>query len=236
MSVFMIISSFVNSIKILVTTNYIMSHQEPCKTLQSARKSTTRPTNPNQISLDPTTVLSSRSTERPPIRLTIAIPRERSERTRERRRRRRKQTRPRPNYEIGRNAIRQLTNQMTRDNRGTIERLAALDGSSGPSSSVRPQLSLPSNKLHAMSLAPLGRLIKRFLHSHSMSLHQTPGYFKLQMASIEALREASEHFLTTYFERCSMYVAHGGRVTLMQKDMALAKRIWNMDKEANQQL
>lgn len=84
---------------------------------------------------------------------------------------------------------------------------------------------------HAINLAPFARLVRNFIESNSFELHQRYDYYRVQVAAITALREATEDFFTAYFERCAMFVAHAGRVTLMPKDMALARTIWNMDKE-----
>ena len=46
-----------------------------------------------------------------------------------------------------------------------------------------------------------------------------------QSQAIEALQESAEAFVVHLFELANLCAIHAGRVTLMQKDMQLARRI-----------
>nr|XP_006813415.1 PREDICTED: histone H3-like [Saccoglossus kowalevskii] len=46
-----------------------------------------------------------------------------------------------------------------------------------------------------------------------------------QSPAIMALQEASEAYLVSLFEDCNLIAIHSGRVTIMQKDMQLARRL-----------
>ena len=48
---------------------------------------------------------------------------------------------------------------------------------------------------------------------------------RFQSAAIEALQEASEAYVTTLFEDSNLCVVHAKRVTLMPKDIQLARRL-----------
>jgi histone H3 len=48
---------------------------------------------------------------------------------------------------------------------------------------------------------------------------------RFQSAALEALQEASESYLVGLFEDTNMCASHAGRVTIMPRDMILARRI-----------
>ena len=51
------------------------------------------------------------------------------------------------------------------------------------------------------------------------------GELRFQSAAIHALQEAAEAYLVTLFEDSLLCTIHAKRVTLMPKDMVLARRI-----------
>ncbi|KAM3863099.1 histone H3.3A-like [Diretmus argenteus] len=65
---------------------------------------------------------------------------------------------------------------------------------------------------------PFQRLVKE------IAQYFRPG-FRFQSAAIGALQEASEAYLVGLFEDTNMCAIHAKRVTIMPKDMQLAKRI-----------
>ena len=56
-----------------------------------------------------------------------------------------------------------------------------------------------------------------------MNLTRTP--YRWQGSAILALQEAAEAHLVGLFEDCNLCAIHGKRVTIMPKDMQLARRI-----------
>lgn len=48
---------------------------------------------------------------------------------------------------------------------------------------------------------------------------------KIQMIVVEVLHEATESYLTQFFERCAWLIAHAKRVTLLPRDMQLAVKL-----------
>lgn len=69
-------------------------------------------------------------------------------------------------------------------------------------------------------LLPFQRLVKQIMLEVI-----TPNTYRIQLAALQALRMSCEAFLTQLFEQCSMFTAHAKRVTLMPRDIDLAKRI-----------
>ncbi len=49
--------------------------------------------------------------------------------------------------------------------------------------------------------------------------------FRVQASAIEALREASEHYLVQLFEDTNLCAIHAKRITIMPRDLQLARRI-----------
>lgn len=70
-------------------------------------------------------------------------------------------------------------------------------------------------------LLPFQRLVRQIL----LEVKGSNVSFKIQLAALQALRMSCEAFLTNLFEQCSMFTAHAKRVTLMPRDIELAKRI-----------
>lgn len=52
---------------------------------------------------------------------------------------------------------------------------------------------------------------------------------RMQASALEALREASEAALVSLFENANVCAIHAKRVTISEKDLALAKRILGFD-------
>lgn len=65
---------------------------------------------------------------------------------------------------------------------------------------------------------PFQRLVKEIAQDFNMEL-------RFQSAAIGALQEASEAYLTGLFEDTNLCAIHAKRVTIMPKDMQLARRI-----------
>lgn len=77
---------------------------------------------------------------------------------------------------------------------------------------------------NSIPLQPFHRLARELMRKVAYEI----GYgedMRVQMGAILAMREAVEAYLVRHFELCSLFVSHGRRVTLMSKDMQLAKRI-----------
>ena len=66
--------------------------------------------------------------------------------------------------------------------------------------------------------APFARLVKEILYSYRME-------FRIQAVALEAIQEAAEYQLVTLFEDTNLCAIHAKRVTIMPKDIALARRI-----------
>ncbi|KAM3863101.1 histone H3.3A-like [Diretmus argenteus] len=73
-------------------------------------------------------------------------------------------------------------------------------------------------KPHRYRKLPFQRLVKE------IAQYFKPG-LRFQSAAIGALQEASETYLVRLFEDTNMCAIHAKRVTIMPKDMQLAKRI-----------
>lgn len=67
---------------------------------------------------------------------------------------------------------------------------------------------------------PFARVVKEIAPQFS-----TKGDLKWQAAAIEALQEAAEAFLVHLFEDANLCAIHAKRVTIMPKDIHLARRI-----------
>jgi len=69
---------------------------------------------------------------------------------------------------------------------------------------------------------PFARLVREIANEHFMR----PGMeFRWQGSAIEALQEAAEDHLVHLFEDANLCALHARRVTLMQRDLQLARRI-----------
>ena len=69
-----------------------------------------------------------------------------------------------------------------------------------------------------ISKAPFARLVKEVLQSYRIE-------FRIQGVALEAIQEAAEYQLITLFEDTNLCAIHAKRVTIMPKDIALARRI-----------
>lgn len=66
--------------------------------------------------------------------------------------------------------------------------------------------------------APFARLVREITHNVSHSAGHNEEDLRIQAGAIEALREASEAFLTTHFELCQLQAIHAKRITVMAPD------------------
>jgi histone H3 len=66
--------------------------------------------------------------------------------------------------------------------------------------------------------APFQRLVKEIVQNLGL-------YMRWQSASLAALQEAAESYLVSLFEDSNLLAIHAKRVTIMPKDMQLARRI-----------
>lgn len=74
-------------------------------------------------------------------------------------------------------------------------------------------------------LRPFHRLVKQIINELFPN-----SSLRLQVQALHAMRNASEAFILALFEQCYLFTAHAKRVTLMTKDMELARRMpnWNL--------
>ncbi|KAI9832518.1 MAG: histone H3-like centromeric protein hH3v [Sarea resinae] len=68
---------------------------------------------------------------------------------------------------------------------------------------------------------PFSRLVREI----AMNLAPSRELFRWQSQAIQALQEAAEAFLVHLFEDTNLCAIHAKRVTIMQKDIQLARRI-----------
>jgi histone H3 len=68
---------------------------------------------------------------------------------------------------------------------------------------------------------PFQRLVRELAQSFT----KTSDPIRFKQAAIQALQEASEDYLVKLFEDTNLCAIHGRRVTIMPKDMQLARRI-----------
>ncbi|KAK0550272.1 histone H3.1 [Tilletia horrida] len=71
---------------------------------------------------------------------------------------------------------------------------------------------------------PFQRLVNGILAERGRLLNGKP-IFRIQSSAINALQEASEAYLVSLFEDTNLAAIHAKRVTIMPKDMQLARRI-----------
>ena len=67
--------------------------------------------------------------------------------------------------------------------------------------------------------APFQRLVREIAMEAADDAH------RFQVSALEALQEAAETFLVALFENANLCAIHAKRVTLMPKDIVLARRI-----------
>ena len=77
------------------------------------------------------------------------------------------------------------------------------------------------------SPTPSGRLVSNVAQVREIALNVLPpgATMRWQSQAIMALQEAAEAFLVALFEDTNLCAIHAKRVTIMQKDIQLARRI-----------
>ena len=75
-------------------------------------------------------------------------------------------------------------------------------------------------KTHDLLLpfAPFNRLVREITRQYDSEM-------RFQPSALEAMQEATEYYLISLFEDSQLCAQHANRVTVMQKDMSLARRI-----------
>ncbi|KAK5651011.1 hypothetical protein OQA88_2402, partial [Cercophora sp. LCS_1] len=89
---------------------------------------------------------------------------------------------------------------------------------------LREIRNLQSSTEPLIPFAPFVRLVREI----ALGVSDDRQYFRFQKASIEALREAAESFLTALFTAGNLLAIHGKRVTLMKKDLWLVKDVMSV--------
>ncbi|OLL22870.1 histone H3-like centromeric protein cnp1 [Neolecta irregularis DAH-3] len=72
---------------------------------------------------------------------------------------------------------------------------------------------------------PFSRLVREISYDFVQGFTDTVGGLRWQSMALQALQEASEAYLVHLFEDTNLCAIHAKRVTIMQKDMQLARRI-----------
>ena len=72
-------------------------------------------------------------------------------------------------------------------------------------------------------MAPFQRMVREIMDEFSGGNPNKPN--RIQATAVLALQEASEAYLVGLFEDTNLCALHGKRVTIMPKDMQLARRI-----------
>jgi histone H3 len=73
-----------------------------------------------------------------------------------------------------------------------------------------------------MRRAPFERLVREMLQDESYAAKNS---VRLQSQAIEALQHACESYLVRLFEDANLTAIHAKRVTIMPKDIQLARRV-----------
>lgn len=68
---------------------------------------------------------------------------------------------------------------------------------------------------------PFSRLVREII----LDLFPREDINRIQVSALEALQEATEMYLTQFFEDSVLLALHAKRVTLMQRDMILMRRL-----------
>lgn len=82
-----------------------------------------------------------------------------------------------------------------------------------------------------ISRLPFSRVVREIAVEYTDAAHLGLGIgsgshqLRFQSTAIQALQEAAEAYLTHLFEDTNLLAIHAKRVTIMQKDMQLARRI-----------
>ena len=88
----------------------------------------------------------------------------------------------------------------------------------GPAPALRPPPAPPAPASALTSLSPPQRLVREIAQDFKTDL-------RFQSSAILALQEASEAYLVGLFEDTNLCAIHAKRVTIMPKDVQLARRI-----------
>ncbi len=89
----------------------------------------------------------------------------------------------------------------------------------------RPRLTKTASTDLLLRRLPFARLVREI----QMNLTRQP--YRWQGSAILALQEAAEAHLVGLFEDCNLCAIHAKRVTIMPKDMQLARRIRGIHRE-----
>ncbi|CAD6236847.1 GSCOCG00008261001-RA-CDS [Cotesia congregata] len=76
---------------------------------------------------------------------------------------------------------------------------------------------------------PFSRLVREIMHE----LFPRSEIFRMQVTALEALQEATEMYLVQFFEDSILLAYHSKRITLMQRDMILMRRLRGRDDVIN---
>lgn len=72
---------------------------------------------------------------------------------------------------------------------------------------------------------PFQRVVREIMQQVSGGGGRTGGELRMQAAAVAVLQEASEAYLVSLFEDTNLCAIHARRVTIMPKDIQLARRI-----------
>lgn len=72
--------------------------------------------------------------------------------------------------------------------------------------------------------APFARLVREILEDVAAELHGEFQY-RIQGSALAALQESTEAYMYGIMEDANLCAIHGKRITLMQKDLQLARKI-----------
>lgn len=78
-------------------------------------------------------------------------------------------------------------------------------------------------------MAPFQRLVKEITERNNPTL-------RFQSAGLLALQEAAESYLTGIFEDANLCAIHANRVTVMKRDMDLARRLRGLNDISNSKI
>ena len=77
---------------------------------------------------------------------------------------------------------------------------------------------------------PFQRLVREIAQTYNST--PADGEKRWQLEALMALQEASEHYMVHLFEDANLCAIHARRVTVMVKDMQLARRIRGVERES----
>lgn len=82
---------------------------------------------------------------------------------------------------------------------------------------------------HLIPKAPFARLVRKVLQSAEMDTGVPCGNYRVTKEFLVCIHEASEVYLTVYFEDINILARHAGRVTIMSKDITTLRQIKRVD-------